>query len=163
MCLSTSSAIMVRQLVALAGRLPSANLSEPDDALKIGFTLDAVSGSDPFAQQGEVPLDVRAAIDWHAARTPVAVIRDREACISRLEKEAAALWYACVQRCSCLAASFYGSGAAENVTTGCRLLAQKSGTWPLQSMGRCLNPWPPRRSIKIQSVSISSVSVWRLS
>ena len=64
-----------------------------EDELKLGFTLDALNGPNPFATQAAVHQDVADALKWLADRSPQQVGKQREQIMKKLEAEAKALRY----------------------------------------------------------------------
>ena len=52
-----------------------------DDEQKMEFTIKALAMSDPFATTTSMAADLKAALEWQAARSPVDVMKEREAII----------------------------------------------------------------------------------
>ena len=69
-----------------------------EDRAKLDFTIAALESEDPFDGQADVHPDLRAALEWHASRSPRQVWHEREKIMTDLETEAAAHWYVLVRR-----------------------------------------------------------------
>ena len=67
---------------------------EKDEALKLRFARDSLRAGDPFAVQTSVHDDVADALRWHAERSPLQVLREREKVMRQLERDASKLWCA---------------------------------------------------------------------
>jgi hypothetical protein len=68
-------------------------MEKKEDELKLGFTLDALNGPNPFATLATVHQDVADALQWLADRSPQQVGKQREQIMKKLEAEAKSLWY----------------------------------------------------------------------
>ena len=100
-----------------------------EDRAKLDFTIAALESDDPFDGQADVHPDLRAALEWHASRSPRQVWYEREKIMTDLEAEAAAYWYtfsAAPWRPSSLS-FFFVSGKVEIASAGCSVRAPARG------------------------------------
>ncbi len=128
------------------------------DRRKLAFTLNALQSADPFADSGELPVDVRENVQWVAERTDDDIIEEREKVTREIECRAAQLWSdgSCVEWLSgatfmlvCTAESAYHPSFVVQAATPRRSEYQR------QSVDPCWSSSSRRSSTKIPPVVFS--------
>ena len=108
--------------------------------------------------QAVVPSDVQAAISWHAKRSPVQVMNEREKIMSRLEKQVShCIPYSLCWDCCVRLGRLLTSGHLVNVKDGLHVPLRKRSGFLLPLTALCLSCW--RASWAKSSTSVSNTFV----